>query len=155
MIKLSRKMEYALVALKHMLNKRPGERSTAKEVSDTYNTPFDVTARVMQILAQSSLLKSEQGSQGGYSIIKDLSKVTVNDLIEIIEGPTQIVKCLQDEAPCEVKTKCNIVSPVQQLNQRLIQFYSSVNLKDLLISTKSAEKIKDQNNLVIEGGVNV
>ena len=97
MIKLSRKMEYSLVALKHMAGKIPGELTSAKEISEKYHTPFDVTARAMQALASCGLLKSEQGSLGGYSIAKDLSRVTFYDLLEVVEGPTQIVKCLQKD----------------------------------------------------------
>ena len=133
MIKLSRKMEYSLVALKHMAGKIPGELTSAKEISEKYHTPFDVTARAMQALASCGLLKSEQGSLGGYSIAKDLSRVTFYDLLEVVEGPTQIVKCLQKDEACDVQAHCNIVSPVQTLNQKLVQFYSSLKLKELII----------------------
>lgn len=139
MIKLSRKMEYSLVALKHMSGKIPGELTSAKEVSDKYHTPFDVTARVMQALAQKGLLKSEHGPLGGYSIAKDMSRISFYDLLEIIEGPTQIVKCLQKDEECDVKAHCNIVSPVQSLNQKLVQFYSSLKLKDLIVGTSAPQ----------------
>ncbi|MBL7545046.1 MAG: Rrf2 family transcriptional regulator [Bdellovibrionaceae bacterium] len=133
MIRLSRKMEYALVALKYMAGKIPGELTSAKEISDKFRTPFDVTARVMQTLTQKGLLKSEHGPQGGYAIAKDLNRVSFNDLLEIIEGPTRIVKCLQKDEACDVQAHCNIVSPVQTLNQKLILFYSGLKLKDLVV----------------------
>lgn len=126
-------MEYSLVALKHMAGKTPGELTSAKEISDKFHTPFDATARVMQGLAHAGLLKSEHGSLGGYSINKDMNRVSFYDLLEVIEGPTQIVKCLQKEEACEVQAHCNIVSPVQTLNQKLVQFYSSLKLKELII----------------------
>ncbi len=128
-------MEYSLVALKYMSGKIPGELTSAKEVSDKFHTPFDVTARVMQALAQKGLLKSEQGPLGGYSIAKDMSRISFYDLLEIIEGPTQIVKCLQKDEACDVQAHCNIVSPVQTLNQKLVQFYSGLKLKDLIVGT--------------------
>lgn len=127
-------MEYALVALKYMAGKIPGELTSAKEISDKFHTPFDVTARVMQMLTQKGLLKSEHGPQGGYAIAKDLNRVSFNDLLEIVEGPTQIVKCLQKDEACDVQAHCNIVSPVQTLNQKLVQFYSGLKLKDLVVS---------------------
>lgn len=138
MIRLSRKMEYALVALKHMAGKIPGELTSAKEISEKFHTPFDVTARVMQALAQKGLLKSEYGPLGGYSIAKDMNRVSFNDLLEIIEGPTQIVKCLQKDEACDVQAHCNIVSPVQELNQKLVQFYSGLKLKDLVVGSSAS-----------------
>jgi Rrf2 family transcriptional regulator, nitric oxide-sensitive transcriptional repressor len=136
MNKINRKIEYALMALKYMSQKIPGELTTAKEVSDNFRTPFDATARVMQVMAQRGWLRSEQGAFGGYQITKDLSKVSMHDLIEIIEGPTAVVRCLHKtkESPCEIQTTCNIASPITKLNHKLNEFYQSLSLKDLLVS---------------------
>jgi Rrf2 family transcriptional regulator, nitric oxide-sensitive transcriptional repressor len=132
MNKLNRKVEYSLMALKHMSRKMPGELTSAKEVSDSYQAPFDATARVMQLMAQSGILRSSPGAQGGYQITKDLAKVTLHDLMELIQGPTQIAKCMHKEEPCEIQNSCNIVSPVHMLNQKLNEFYKNVTLKELL-----------------------
>ncbi|KHD88499.1 MAG: hypothetical protein OM95_08275 [Bdellovibrio sp. ArHS] len=137
MNKINRKLEYALMALKYMSKKIPGELTSAKEVSDSFHTPFDATARVMQQMAQKGILRAEYGASGGYQITKDLSKVSIHDLVEIIEGPTALVKCLHKEAPCEIQGTCNIVSPITQLNHRLTEFYRSLSLKDLLVDKSS------------------
>jgi Rrf2 family protein len=133
MNKVHRKIEYSLIALKHMVNKKPGELTTAKEIAETYRSPFDVTARVMQTLAQKGVLKSEQGAHGGYLIQKDLAKLSVLDLIEILNGPSKIVKCQTDREGCEMIDHCNIISPINTLNAKLNHFYQSLNLRDLLL----------------------
>lgn len=138
MHKINRKLEYALMALKYMSQKIPGELTTAKEVSDSFHTPFDATARVMQQMAQKGgILRAEYGVNGGYQITKDLAKLSIQDLIEIIEGPTALVKCLHNEGPCEIQGTCNIVSPIAHLNERLTEFYKSLSLKDLLVDKSS------------------
>lgn len=138
MNKLNRKIEYSLIALKHMSQKMPGELTTAKEVSESYHAPFDATARVMQVMAQKGLLKSEHGAFGGYQITKDLAQVTLNDLIDIIQGPTQIARCIQQgedstEPPCEIRQNCNIINPIKNLNQRMTDFYKSVYINELIL----------------------
>lgn len=141
MNKINRKLEYALMALKYMSQKIPGELTSAKEVSDAFHTPFDATARVMQQMAsKGGILRAEYGAAGGYQIMKDLAKVSMHDLVEIIEGPTALVKCLHKEAPCEIQGTCNIVSPVTTLNQKLVEFYKSLSLKELLVSKSSEIK---------------
>lgn len=132
MWKLNRKVEYALIALKHMRSKKQGELTTAKEIADTYNCPFDATSRVMQLMVQANLLKSAQGSMGGYQIMKDLSRFSILDLIEIVLGPIHVAKCMKADENCELHKNCNIISPVSVLNHRLIEFYHSINLRDLL-----------------------
>ncbi len=137
MVKVHRKIEYSLIALKHMVQKTPGELTTAKEIAETYKSPFDVTARVMQVLAQSGILKSEQGAHGGYQIQKDLSKISVLDLIEIFNGPNKIAKCQNVHESCEMVDHCNIISPINTLNTKLNHFYQSMNVKDLLFKGAS------------------
>lgn len=135
MNKLNRKLEYALMALKYMSQKVPGELTSAKEVSESFGAPFDATARVMQAMAQKGLLRAEQGAFGGYQITKDLGKVTMLHLLEIIEGPTTMVKCMHKVSPCEIQDTCNILSPVQLLQSKLNEFYGNITLKELLIET--------------------
>lgn len=151
MNKINRKLEYALMALKYMSQKIPGELTSAKEVSDAFHTPFDATARVMQQMAQKGgILRSEYGANGGYQITKDLAKISIHDLVEIIEGPTALVKCLHKEGPCEIQGTCNIVSPVTQLNDRLTDFYKSLSLKDLLVD-KAAMTGKKPTEAMVHG----
>lgn len=129
---MNRKLEYSLMALKHMSQKTPGELTSAKEVSDSYHAPFDATARVMQVMAQKGLLRAEHGAFGGYQITKDLSKVTMHDLLNIIQGPTKIAKCMTKSEPCDLQAQCNIISPLNNLNQKLNEFYKSLSVRDVL-----------------------
>lgn len=138
--RLNRKMEYALMALKHMSLKRPGELTTAKEVAETYRVPFDVMAKVMQSMSQKGVLKSEHGSSGGYQITKDLARVTVLDLIQLIQGSTKIAKCMVHEEGCDIQKSCNIISPVHQLNSKLNEFYRSLTLQELIAGNSMNQK---------------
>lgn len=132
MNKLNRKTEYALMALKLMATKRPGELTSAKEVALHTGGSFDVVAQVMRALAQHEVLRSEQGHQGGYNIIRDLQRVSVLELMEIIEGPVMVAKCLNEHSNCELQSSCNIQSPIEQLNKKLNEFYRDLKVAELL-----------------------
>lgn len=135
MNKIHRKLEYALISLKHMNQKRPGELTTVKEVCQKYSTPFDATARVMQQMVQGKFLKSEQGAYGGYLIQRDLSKVSLRELIDNVVGTIEVAKCISEsatEAPCDIRETCNIMAPIFTLNEKLIRFYEDINILDLL-----------------------
>lgn len=135
MNKIHRKLEYALIALKHMNQKRPGELTTVKEICQKYATPFDATARVMQQMVQGQFLKSEQGAYGGYLIQKDLSKVTLRDLVDNVVGPVEVAKCISNspaDTHCDIRETCNIMGPIFSLNERLIRFYDSIYILELL-----------------------
>jgi len=148
--RIHRKVEYALIALKHMSQKKPGQLTTVKEVCRLYGTPFDATSRVLQILVQKSLLKSEQGAHGGYLIQKDLSKVTLFDLIESIVGPIGVVRCLDgDKASCEILDTCNVITPLKVLNDQLADFYKGIAVESLFsgrpkVNVESVESQKKE-----------
>lgn len=132
MNKVSRKTEYALMALKLMAQKRPGELTSAKEIASQTGCSFDVVAQVMRALGQHELLRSEQGPQGGYSIVRDLQRVSVLELMEMIEGPVSVAKCLHENAQCELQASCNIQSPIETLNRKLTDFYRDLKVAELL-----------------------
>jgi Rrf2 family transcriptional regulator, nitric oxide-sensitive transcriptional repressor len=134
MNRLNRKVEYALMALRVIANKRQGERTSAKEVVDETGCPFDATARVLQQLAQKGILQSEQGVHGGYLLRRDLGRLSLHELNETILGPLAIARCLDDDqgGRCELTQTCNVISPVTLLNRKLVEFYKSVRIGDLL-----------------------
>lgn len=119
------------MSLKYMAQKCPGELTSAKEISDNMRLPFDATARVLQAMAHHQLLHVEQGAQGGYSIRRDLNKVSFHDLVEMIDGRIEIVRCLHGD-DCDLLPTCNIQSPINVLNRKLAQFYQGLLLGDIL-----------------------
>lgn len=133
MNRLNRKVEYALISLRHMARKSEG-LTTAKELSEAYKTPFDATSKVLQMMSQSGLLKSEQGVHGGYRIVGDLRACSMRDLLRIIDGDTALVKCLHKDQfkVCEIQDTCNILSPIQKLDQKFNEFLSQVKIQEIL-----------------------
>ena len=133
-----------------MSSKVPGELTSTKEVVESTGCPFDATARVMQQMAQKNILRSEQGSQGGYLIVRDLSKTSIYELIEIILGPLGIVKCVHAYEVCKLGHTCNIKSPLIELNSRLIEFYKNLSLSEILKIKDSPSAIKNKRREKVE-----
>ncbi len=137
MTKLNKKVEYALMALKCIHQRPSTQKVTAKEVSDAVHGPFDVIARVMQIMAQKSVLISEQGASGGYRLSQDLKSLSLFQLFEMIEGPTALVKCISEDGTCDIQSSCNIVSPLKSLNHKLNSFFQNISVFELISDNSS------------------
>ena len=141
MFKINRKLEYALIALRYMSTKAPGQLTSAKEICDTYHTPFDPTSRVLQIMAQHEIVQASQGAYGGYQILRDLSKVTLYELTQMIEGPLQIVNCFHGNySHCDMTSSCNVISPMLNLNERITVLFKDISVSDLIASRNQGEK---------------
>ena len=130
MNKMSKKTEYALMALK-LFQDNIGTHS-AKDISDQTHTPYDVIARVLQVLSSRGILKAEYGVMGGYQLSKNLSDVTLHELIETLESSTDLTKCLGHDNECDHAKSCTIVTPITNLNLKVKNFYKSISLAEVL-----------------------
>jgi Rrf2 family protein len=135
MLKINKKVEYALMALKFIADRaHDGEQAltSAREICDKFDTPFDTTAKVMQLMNNQDILKSTKGIKGGYTLNKDLSEITYMDLVHVIEGKKVGRACVTTKGTCELFNKCNIVTPVELLNRKINLFLEDLTLADLL-----------------------
>ena len=145
MNKMSKKTEYALMALKlfHELELEskgliekskpvPNLTVSAKDIAERTHAPFDVVARVLQVLSSRGILKAEYGVMGGYQLSKNLEQVTVHELIEILESSTELAKCLGSDNECDLLKNCSIITPITNLNLKVQNFYKSISLAEVL-----------------------
>lgn len=135
MIKINRKVEYALMVLKSMKDKNSSELTTAREVCDNFHTPFDTTAKVMQLMNTAGILLSHKGVKGGYTLARDLNLVSYTELTQLIEGKSFMMDCHRMDgptAPCDLMHSCNISQPIRRLNDYLLNIFNSLSVGELL-----------------------
>jgi len=132
MLRINKKVEYALMALKFMSEeKNVGELTTAREVCDKFQTPFDTTAKVMQAMNNAGLLHSSKGIKGGYGLARQLSQITYMELTRIIEKKDQESVCSKPDGQCELMGNCNIVAPIERLNLTLNKYLEQLTIEQL------------------------
>lgn len=121
MIKISKKVEYALISLRHFANSHD-KIITAKEISAKYNIPYDLLSKILQKLKRGRVLDSIQGIKGGYRLFKKLNTISLNELINIIEGETAIVGCLlrKNIRECYLTENCNIKKPINNIQKEFL-----------------------------------
>ncbi len=129
MLKLTKKIEYALIALQHMQAKNHNDVTSVKEVAENFDLPISLLAKVLQQLAKHDIIVPIQGPNGGYRLNKPLDKIKLNDFIEIIEGPVGLVDCLHDP-DCDHMGTCNIRLPIERVNNTIKDLFSNMTLAD-------------------------
>ncbi len=155
MVKINRKLEYAIMALK-VLNDRAamqgqdGGLTTVKEVCDLLLCSYDGMARVMQKMAHGQqikgqeLLVSEQGIGGGYRLNRNLDQVSMYSLMEVVLGPIEIARCLQQNKSCQMMKTCNIVSPINALNLKITEFYKTLSMAEIFSVSENVTSLMGQ-----------
>jgi len=130
MLKLTKKVEYALIALQEMQLKDDDVVTNAKELSDKFDISISLLAKVLQQMARHNIVEPIQGPTGGYRLYKPLEQIQFDNFIEIIEGPVGIVDCLNDPGCCHVET-CNIRLPIERVNNMIKELFSKMTLADI------------------------
>lgn len=133
MLKFSKKVEYALIALNDMSKKLNGELTTARELSDKFNISLELMMKILQSLARSSIVVSVQGVRGGYYLEKSTSDINISSIITAIDGPFRLVDCVHKSGPseCGRDKYCNIKKPMANIQAKLEDFFNNISLKDL------------------------
>ena len=129
MLKITRKVEYALIAVRH-LKENSENLITANEISSSYGIPKEILAKTLQKLAKKNIIKSVKGPYGGYKAMDKSSSTTLNDFFEILEGPTAIMDCYFDSG-CDHLTSCNIRTPINKINDSIRNLFDKLTLADI------------------------
>jgi len=138
MLALTKKTEYALIAMSH-LAARLGRIVSAREIAQASGVPLPILTNILKTLTHAGIVRSTRGASGGYGLAKQVDTITLHELIETIEGPFQLVQCAlssngsnNDKSPCELETSCPIRTPVYKIHDRLRDFLDGVTLADLM-----------------------
>jgi Rrf2 family protein len=138
MLRLSKKADYALIAMKHLAQKRAAPSTSAREIAEQYGIPIELMAKVLQRLVRTGLLASTQGTRGGYTLGRPASSITVADVIQAIDGPLTVTACSTEKNSCEQYSKCNIRDPLWQIRERIVAALGTVTLSEMAADGEAA-----------------
>ena len=143
MLRLSKKSDYALIAMKHLaLKAGPGSSSSAREIAEQYDIPIELMAKVLQRLVRSGLLVSTQGTRGGYTLLRPAASISVADVIQAIDGPFTVTACSTENNGCEQYSKCSIRDPLWQIRERIAAALGTVSVAELATDHIKGEGVK-------------
>ena len=131
MLRLSKKADYALIAMKHLALRGDRGSSSAREIAEQYDIPIELMAKVLQRLVRRSLLASHQGTRGGYQLTKSPRQISVADVIQAIDGPVTVTACSTEDAQCEQFAKCNVRDPLWRVRERILTALGECTIAEL------------------------
>ncbi len=132
MMKFSKKVEYALIALLHIAKKRNGELTTARELSDKFSISLELMGKILQSLVKSRLIVSVQGVKGGYYLALPMEQINLSSVIKAIDGPIALTDCIAsgDFESCERGKNCLIRNSMEDIQSRLVAMLDQISLKN-------------------------
>lgn len=96
-LSLTRKADYALVAMSHMAH-RGQQRTSAREIAERVHVPLPMLTNILHQLSHEGLITSSMGSKGGYRLARGPEAISLADILDAIEGQFRLTMCCSEEA---------------------------------------------------------
>jgi Rrf2 family protein len=141
MLRLSKKADYALMAMKHLATRPDTVSASAREIAEQYDIPIELMAKVLQRLVRRGLLTSHQGTRGGYRLARSSSAISVADIIQAIDGPVTVTACSSESENCGQYAKCSVRDPLWRIKDRILAALSTCSLQEIAAEPPIVEEV--------------
>lgn len=126
-------------------NERAGNKIGATEISEIAKIPPRFTLSILRKMVMSGIVISYKGKKGGYSLARPSSEITLKDVIEAIDGPIAISKCIDKNHECSKqgfnKGGCRIHNIFVELNSQMSEKLSKISISDAINSSLPLEEV--------------
>lgn len=131
MLSISKQADYGLLILSLLKEKK--EFIPLSQLVKTTKLPKRFLARIASILAKNKLIKSKEGKEGGYQLLKGAMKITLYDYLKIFEGNVCLTDCCDRGAKCSWMSFCPSSKIIKnQVNRDLIRTLKKWKLREII-----------------------
>jgi FeS assembly SUF system regulator len=131
MLKLSKKADYGLIAVKHLATRGVEAAQSAADIAEVYGISATLLAKVLQKLARGGLVTAQHGSAGGYRLARNPSDISALDVISAVDGPVFITSCTTTRGECFQSPKCTVREPLRRVNESIMHVLSTVTISQM------------------------
>lgn len=86
----------------------------------------------MSKLVSGGMVQALRGKNGGFRLIKKLSKISLLEIIETVEGPISLVDCVDDPSCCKQNSFCVTNSIWREARDGIVKVLKKYTLKDMV-----------------------
>jgi len=139
MLKLTKKADYGLMAMKHLAEHAERGACSAKDVAEAYGIPSEALAKILQRLVKAGLLNSQHGMNGGYTLARDPAAISAFEVIRAIDGPLFITSCVTVRGECDQSGRCTIREPLRRVNQSIEEVLRGISILEMREEIEAGE----------------
>jgi len=148
MLRLTKKADYGLMALKYLAEHPAEDSLSARDIAQAYHIPPQLLAKILQRLAKVGILRSHAGMSGGYSLLKPPREISAFEVIRAIDGPLFITSCGAIQSSCDLTESCTIKEPLARVNDSISDLLRNISIADLAETPGAAPRSAPAHELV-------
>ena len=135
---LSKAATYAIQSLAYLaVEGRERQYVPISEIAEKLDMPYHFLKKILADLVTNGLLESHRSARGGIALIKEPEKVTLLDIIQMVDGTDMFTECILKLPGCGKDTPCPLHKTWSEERGRLLEMYSGTNLKSIADSILS------------------
>ncbi len=134
---ITRKAEYAIIILAELASHPPGTIITSKRIAEQRSIPVNLVVQLLAITKEAGWTSGTRGPSGGICLNKDPSQINMRQVIEKVDGPIGITRCLFSKVPCQDKTRCSLRGIWAKAQQNMLSVLEEMSIKDLAEAVKT------------------
>ncbi|MBK7092018.1 MAG: Rrf2 family transcriptional regulator [bacterium] len=123
--------EYGIFGIMYLASQPPGRITPLSEISENQKVPEKFLAKIFQSLSRSGLIRSHRGVKGGFTLGKPSHEITIKEVVESIQGPYYISKCLTEPTDGQSPAMLSLRKLLEEAQARLLKVFSEHTIKDL------------------------
>src|ERR1700748_3015172 len=131
MLKLTKRADYGLMAMKHLAEHGTKSSCRAKDVAEGDRIPQEALAKILQRLVKAGLLNSQHGTNGGDTLARDPASISAFEVIRAIDGPLFITSCVTVRGECDQTNRCTIREPLRKVNESIEQVLKNIKISQM------------------------
>lgn len=131
MLAINQKADYAARILLRLAMQPPGATTTAREAAQACLIPYALARRLFSLLANAGFLKAHRGKKGGFSLARPPSEISLLEVVEAIEGPLALNRCVIKPEQCPLVPNCPVHEEWVRAQDLLRGYLSQVNFQQL------------------------
>lgn len=130
---INQESDYAFRIILMLSKEGLDNKLDAKSLSERGNIPLRFLLKLTRKLTQAGIVKSYRGINGGYAITKEPKDINLKDVVEAIQGPIIVNRCIYDKKACSANKTghCSIHKALSGIQNTMINELEKVNFDSL------------------------
>ena len=130
-MKLTRGTGYGILGILYLAMQPVESVTLLHEVAESRDIPESYLAKIFQDLTKEGLVRSRRGAKGGFCLARPASDITLRQVIEALQGPISLNRCLDIREGCPHMETCAVASVLRKAQQQLLQTLDAATLEAL------------------------
>ena len=130
-MQVTRASEYAMLGLLALSRRPAGTVEMVDVLAQEEGVPPSFLGKIFQSLSRAGIVKSARGSGGGFSLVRTPAEITVLEVIEAVEGPIALQRCLETDSDCTHREGCALCGLFSEAQDRVKEVFGRTSVAEL------------------------